>query len=117
MASVSSTKIATTRELLMPAWTDTVGCVKVVTATPGNAARSLPAIAGSVLVFDRGAGREHRLVGYIRPDGDGLKTYALYHPRTLTRAGSQLDSALRDLPDADALQVAAGCPVPRLGRD
>ncbi|MEX0304719.1 MAG: ornithine cyclodeaminase family protein, partial [Leisingera sp.] len=34
--------------LLMPAWTGTLGCVKVVTATPGNAARSLPAIAGSV---------------------------------------------------------------------
>ena len=42
--------------LLMPAWTGTVGCVKVVTATPGNAARSLPAIAGSVLVFDRATG-------------------------------------------------------------
>ncbi|MFA3919367.1 ornithine cyclodeaminase family protein [Ruegeria hyattellae] len=42
--------------LLMPAWTETVGCVKVVTATPGNAARSLPAIAGSVLVFDRATG-------------------------------------------------------------
>ncbi|WP_424830112.1 ornithine cyclodeaminase family protein [Ruegeria sp.] len=44
--------------LLMPAWTETLGCVKVVTATPGNSARKLPAIAGSVLVFDRTTG-EH----------------------------------------------------------
>ena len=42
--------------LLMPAWTETIGSVKVVTATPGNAARRLPAIAGSVLVFDRATG-------------------------------------------------------------
>lgn len=42
--------------LLMPAWNDRIGCVKVVTATPGNAARKLPAIAGSVLVFDRQTG-------------------------------------------------------------
>ena len=42
--------------LLMPAWTDKLGCVKVVTATPGNSARSLPAIAGSVLVFERQTG-------------------------------------------------------------
>ncbi|WP_293577014.1 ornithine cyclodeaminase family protein [Phaeobacter sp.] len=42
--------------LLMPAWTESVGCVKVVTATPGNSARNLPAIAGSVLVFDRATG-------------------------------------------------------------
>ncbi|WP_170575933.1 ornithine cyclodeaminase family protein [Ruegeria atlantica] len=42
--------------LLMPAWTNEVGCVKVVTATPGNTARKLPAIAGSVLVFDRNTG-------------------------------------------------------------
>lgn len=42
--------------LLMPAWSETIGCVKVVTATPGNAARRLPAIAGSVLVFDRATG-------------------------------------------------------------
>ncbi|MES0826459.1 ornithine cyclodeaminase family protein [Ruegeria sp. SCP11] len=42
--------------LLMPAWTETLGCVKVVTATPGNSARKLPAIAGSVLVFDRATG-------------------------------------------------------------
>ncbi|MES0884603.1 ornithine cyclodeaminase family protein [Roseibium sp. SCP14] len=42
--------------LLMPAWTDKIGCVKVVTATPGNSTRGLPAIAGSVLVFDRETG-------------------------------------------------------------
>ncbi|MDA7966945.1 hypothetical protein [Ruegeria sp.] len=42
--------------LLMSAWTETVGCVKVVTTTPGNSARKLPAIAGSVLVFYRTTG-------------------------------------------------------------
>ena len=42
--------------LLMPAWSDRIGCVKIVTATPGNSARGLPAIAGSVLVFDRATG-------------------------------------------------------------
>ncbi|MES0884968.1 ornithine cyclodeaminase family protein [Roseibium sp. SCP14] len=42
--------------LLMPAWSEDVGCVKVVTATPGNSVRGLPAIAGSVLVFDRETG-------------------------------------------------------------
>ncbi|MEM9629924.1 MAG: ornithine cyclodeaminase family protein [Pseudomonadota bacterium] len=42
--------------LLMPAWTEEVGCVKVVTATPGNSSRGLPAISGSVLVFDRETG-------------------------------------------------------------
>jgi ornithine cyclodeaminase len=42
--------------LLMPAWAENIGCVKIVTATPGNTARGLPAIAGSVLVFDRQTG-------------------------------------------------------------
>lgn len=43
--------------LLMPVWSDSIGCVKIVTATPGNARRSLPAIAGTVLVFERRTGR------------------------------------------------------------
>ncbi|GAB5435759.1 bifunctional Delta(1)-pyrroline-2-carboxylate/Delta(1)-piperideine-2-carboxylate reductase [Falsiruegeria mediterranea] len=48
--------------LLMPAWTEQIGCVKVVTATPGNSARNLPAIAGSVLVFDRATGTHLALI-------------------------------------------------------
>lgn len=48
--------------LLMPAWTEQIGCVKVVTATPGNSARNLPAIAGSVLVFDRATGAHLALI-------------------------------------------------------
>ena len=44
--------------LLMPAWNEQIGCVKIVTATPGNSARGLPAIAGSVLAFRRDTG-EH----------------------------------------------------------
>lgn len=39
--------------LLMPAWSNELGCVKIVTAYPGNAGRGLPAIAGTVLAFDR----------------------------------------------------------------
>ncbi len=42
--------------LLMPAWDDTIGCVKIVNVVPGNNTRGLPAIAGSVLVFDRATG-------------------------------------------------------------
>lgn len=47
--------------LLMPAWDDRIGCVKIVTSYPGNGARGLPAIAGTVLVFDRVTGA-HRLL-------------------------------------------------------
>lgn len=43
--------------LLMPAWDAAIGCVKIVNVTPGNGARNLPAVAGSVLVFDRRTGR------------------------------------------------------------
>lgn len=42
--------------LLMPAWDDAIGCVKIVTVTPDNGQRSLPSIAGNVLVFDRSTG-------------------------------------------------------------
>ena len=44
--------------LLMPAWHDTYGCVKIATVTPGNAQRGLPAVTASVLVFDNQTG-EH----------------------------------------------------------
>ncbi|WP_271272451.1 ornithine cyclodeaminase family protein [Aliamphritea hakodatensis] len=42
--------------LLMPAWNNDIGCIKIVTVTPGNSARSLPAIAGNVLIFRRDTG-------------------------------------------------------------
>ncbi len=42
--------------LLMPAWNNDIGCIKIVTATPGNSARNLPAIAGNVLIFRRDTG-------------------------------------------------------------
>lgn len=42
--------------LLMPAWNRDYGCVKLVTVTPGNSQRGLPAIAGNVLVFERQTG-------------------------------------------------------------
>lgn len=48
--------------LLMPAWNDDLGCVKIVTAYPGNADHGLPAIAGTVLVFDRATGAHRALL-------------------------------------------------------
>ncbi len=44
--------------LLMPAWTNTIGGVKIVNITPGNAKRSLPAVAASYIVIDAETG-EH----------------------------------------------------------
>jgi ornithine cyclodeaminase len=83
--------------LLMPAWTDKIGCVKVVTATPGNAARNLPAIAGSVLVFDRQTGEHLALL-----DGAML---------TARRTAAASALALRHLSRADSprlLLIGAG---------
>ena len=44
--------------LIMPAWNDTIGGVKIVNVTPGNAARSLPAVTASYIVIDAVTG-EH----------------------------------------------------------
>jgi len=44
--------------LLMPAWSDTIGGVKIVNVTPGNAARGLPAVTASYIVIDATTG-EH----------------------------------------------------------
>lgn len=44
--------------LLMPGWHGDIGCVKIVTVTPENGKRNLPAVAASVLVFNRNTG-EH----------------------------------------------------------
>lgn len=38
--------------LLMPAWGDGIGGVKIVNVTPGNAKRHLPAVTASYLLFD-----------------------------------------------------------------
>ncbi|PID65900.1 MAG: ornithine cyclodeaminase [Gammaproteobacteria bacterium] len=43
--------------LLMPGWHDNVGCVKLVNVTPGNSKRNLPAVAASLLIFDRHTGQ------------------------------------------------------------
>jgi ornithine cyclodeaminase/alanine dehydrogenase-like protein (mu-crystallin family) len=45
--------------LMMPAWTEGFGGVKIVNVTPGNASRSLPAVTASYLLFDAVTG-EHR---------------------------------------------------------
>ncbi len=45
--------------LLMPAWSHGVGGVKIVNVTPGNVARSLPAVTASYLLFDAVTG-EHK---------------------------------------------------------
>lgn len=44
--------------LLMPAWSEAIGGVKIVNVTPGNAARSLPAVTASYIVIDATTG-EH----------------------------------------------------------
>ncbi len=44
--------------LLMPAWSDTIGGVKIVNVTPGNSARGLPAVTASYIVIDAVTG-EH----------------------------------------------------------
>ena len=44
--------------LLMPAWNDTIGGVKIVNVTPGNAARGLAAVTASYIVIDTTTG-EH----------------------------------------------------------
>ena len=74
--------------LLMPAWNGDIGCVKIVTAYPGNGARGLPAIAGTVLVFDRETGA-HRLLM------DGT-------PLTARRTAAASALAARFLAPADA---------------
>lgn len=55
--------------LLMPAWNDELGGVKVVTVTPGNAERGLPAVTASYLVFDRRTGAHLALLdgGVLTP--------------------------------------------------
>lgn len=53
--------------LLMPGWHDTIGCVKIVTVTPENGTRDLPAVAASVLVFNRNTGEHLAML-----DGDAV---------------------------------------------
>lgn len=51
--------------LLMPAWHDKLGCVKIVNVVPDNGQRQLPAVTASLLVFDRKTGKHLALL-----DGD-----------------------------------------------
>lgn len=44
--------------LLMPAWSDTIGGIKIVNVTPGNSKRGLPAVTASYIVIDATTG-EH----------------------------------------------------------
>ena len=79
--------------LLMPAWDAKYGCVKIVTVTPGNGARSLPAVAGSVLVFDRATGQHLAML-----EGSVLTARR-------TAAASALGADILARPDAHTLLV------------
>jgi ornithine cyclodeaminase len=48
--------------LLMPAWSQGVGGVKIVNVTPGNARRNLPAVTASYLLFDAVTGEHMALL-------------------------------------------------------
>jgi ornithine cyclodeaminase/alanine dehydrogenase-like protein (mu-crystallin family) len=48
--------------LMMPAWSNGMGGVKVVNVTPGNARRSLPAVTASYLLFDAVTGEHMALL-------------------------------------------------------
>jgi alanine dehydrogenase len=92
--------------LLMPAWRDGrfVG-VKVVTVFPGNAARSLPAIAASYLLFDGTTGVLQALL-----DGGELTARR-------TAAASALASRYLSRPDSTRLlMVGTGTMAPHLVR-
>lgn len=53
--------------LLMPGWHEHIGCVKLVNVTPENGKRDLPAVAASVIVFDRHTGQHLAVL-----DGDAV---------------------------------------------
>ena len=48
--------------LMMPAWSQGVGGVKIVNVTPGNARRNLPAVTASYLLFDAVTGEHMALL-------------------------------------------------------
>jgi ornithine cyclodeaminase/alanine dehydrogenase-like protein (mu-crystallin family) len=48
--------------LLMPAWSDRLGGVKIVNVTPGNTTRQLPCVAASYLLFDAVTGKHLALL-------------------------------------------------------
>lgn len=48
--------------LMMPAWSEGMGGVKVVNVTPGNARRNLPAVTASYLLFDAITGEHMALL-------------------------------------------------------
>lgn len=79
--------------LLMPAWSDAVLGVKLVTVMPGNVARNVATVQASYLLLDRASGQALALL-----DGEALTLRR-------TAAASALAARLLARPDAHSLLV------------
>lgn len=79
--------------LLMPGWHGDIGCVKIVTVTPENGKRHLPAVAASLLVFNRLTGEHLAIL-----DGDTVTAKR-------TAAASALAADYLAPKDADKLLI------------
>lgn len=63
--TITATAQSDSKLLLMPAWHDKLGCVKIVNVVPDNGLRQLPAVTSSLLIFSRETGKHLALL-----DGD-----------------------------------------------
>jgi hypothetical protein len=76
-----------------------------------------PAGDSVVLVFERNALNEHRLIGYTLAEGTTRRTYALYDPKSLRKQGKSLRVATLDLTDESSVWIAAGGGLSRHATD
>ncbi len=102
--------------LLMPAWAGTHGIVKVATVTPGNAARGLPAVTASVLVFDNVTGEHLAMLDGATLTARRTAAAGALAARHLARAESQtlLVVGAGRIGDELADAFAAALPIQRV---